>query len=141
MKIARLTYPPLNVLHLSSPRPRLRHGRQLALLSRPNLYTPSFALLLALLPHLPPLPTSSSVPTPGSRLRFSPITCDPTFLSLNQTPPRSRVRGYLSTSKPRTLRSLKGPFAPPSLSLNFLRLPETFSHLLPLAQTKLPIPC
>ena len=40
----RLVTSPLpNALCLSSPRLRLRHGRQLVLLSRPNLYTLSFA--------------------------------------------------------------------------------------------------
>ena len=56
MKITRLTSPLSDVYRLSSPRPRLRHGRRLALLFCPNL-TPNlstlfFALLLALLPHL-----------------------------------------------------------------------------------------
>ena len=59
MKIARLTFLLADVHRLSSP--RLRHGRQLAVLSRPNLtlnvYTLSFALLMAL-PHFPPLLTS-----------------------------------------------------------------------------------
>ena len=56
----------------------LRYGRRLALLSRPNLtlnmYTLFFALSLALLPHLPPLLISPTVPLPGNRPRLSPIT-------------------------------------------------------------------
>ena len=47
----------------------------------------------------------------------------------------------LSFAEPRALRNLTGPFALPSLPLNFMRLPPTFPPPLPLAQTKLPIPC
>ena len=47
-------------------------------LFRPNLTlilcTLSFVLLLALLPHLPPILTSPTVPILGTRLRSSPIT-------------------------------------------------------------------
>ena len=67
MKIARLTSPLLDVPRQSSPRPKLRHGRRLALLFHPNqtqkLYTLFFALLLALLPCLsssPNFPNCSS---------------------------------------------------------------------------------
>ena len=52
---------------------------------------------------------------------------------------RSRAKDYIS--EPRTLKSLIRFFAPPFPSLSFLRLPQTFPHPLPLAQTKLPIPC
>ena len=78
MKIAKLTSPLPIALCLSSPWPRLRHGRRLAFLSGPNLtlnlYILFFALLLALLYHLPPLLTFPTVPFPGNRLRSSPIT-------------------------------------------------------------------
>ena len=47
----------------------------------------------------------------------------------------------LSSSEPRALWSLTRPFAFLSLPRNFLRLPPTFPHPLPLAQTKLLIPC
>ena len=64
-----------DVLWLSSPRPRLRHGRRLAFLSRPNLtlnlYIPLFVLLLVL---LPPLLTSSTVPLPRNRLWSTLLT-------------------------------------------------------------------
>ena len=69
MKIAGLTSPLPDEPRLSSPRPRLSHGRQLALLSRPslNLYlcTFSFILSLALLPCLPPPLTSLIVLSQG----------------------------------------------------------------------------
>ena len=58
MKITRATFLRLNVPRESLPRPRLRHGRRLALLfylnQTLNLFTLFFALSLALLPCLPP---------------------------------------------------------------------------------------
>ena len=87
MKIARLTSPLLDATRQSSPRPRLRHGRRLALLFCPNqtqkLYTLFFALSLALLPRLPPLLTFPTILSIGNRLRFMPLNCNPTvpFLS------------------------------------------------------------
>ena len=55
---------------------------------------------------------------------------------------RSRARGYLAELRRATsLWSFTRPFALPSLPLNFLRLPPTSPHPLPLVQTKLPIPC
>ena len=65
MKIDRFTSPLVDAPHQSSPRPRLRHGRRLALLFRPNLtqklYSLFFALLEALLPHLPQLFLSQEI--------------------------------------------------------------------------------
>ena len=135
MKIARLTSPLLGAPRQSSPRPRRRHGRRLALLSHLNLTlnlcTPSFVLSLAL---LPPLLTSPTVPLPENRLRSSPITCDPTFPFPSQ--------GYFSelcrhTCPVESHTSFCSPSPPP----NFLWLPLTYLRPLPLAQTKLPIPC
>ena len=83
MKIARLTSLLLDAPCLSSPRPRLRHGRQLALLFHLglalNLCTLIFAISLAHLPRFPPLLTSPTVLLPGNRLQFMPLTWDPTF--------------------------------------------------------------
>ena len=77
-KIARLASPLLDAACQLLPRPRLRHGRRLALLFHlgltPNLYTLFSALSLALLPHLPPLPTFLTVLLPGNRLRSRPLT-------------------------------------------------------------------
>ena len=47
----------------------------------------------------------------------------------------------LSSAELRALWSFARPFALLSLPLNFLRLPPTSPHPLPLVQTKLPIPC
>ena len=69
MKIARLTSPHLDAPRQSSPRPRRRHGRRLALLFHLgltlNLCTLYFALSLALLPRLPPLLTFLTVFSQG----------------------------------------------------------------------------
>ena len=53
--------------------------------------------------------------------------------------PRPRLRVFLNSTERRALRSLIRPFALLSLPLNFMRLPQTFSLPLPLAQTNLPI--
>ena len=144
MKIARLTSPPLDAPRQSLP--RLRHGRRLALLFHLgltlNLCTLFFALSLALLPRLSPLLTSLTVLLPGNRLRSIPLTCDLTFPFLSQRPCVAEPEATsLSSVEPRALRSLTRAFALLSLPLNFLRLPPTFPRPLPLAQTKLPIPC
>ena len=77
-KIARLASPLLDAPCQLLLRPRLRHGRRLALLFHlsltPNLYTLFFALSLALLPRLPRLPTFLTVLLPGNRLRSRPLT-------------------------------------------------------------------
>ena len=145
-KIARLTSPLLDVLHQSSPRPRRWHGRRLALLSHLNLIlnlcTLFFAISLALLPRLPPLLTFPTVPLPGNRLWSMSLTCNPTFSLLSQRPCIEGPEATsLSSGEPRARRSLTRPFALLSLPLNFLRLPLTSPCPLPLAQTKLPIPC
>ena len=60
-KIAKRTSPLLDAPRQSLPRPRLRHGRRLALLfylhQIQKLYTLFFTLSLALFPGLPPLLT------------------------------------------------------------------------------------
>ena len=73
MKIARLTSPPLEALRQSSPKPRLRHGRRLALLFHLNLCTLFLALSLALLPRLPPLLILPTV-LPGNLFQSMPFT-------------------------------------------------------------------
>ena len=78
MKTDRLTSPLLDVPCQSSPRPRLRHGRRLALLFQLgltlNLYALFFAVSLAYIPRLLPLLTFPAVLLPGNRLRFMPPT-------------------------------------------------------------------
>ena len=90
MKIARPTSPLLDALRQSSPRPRLRHGRRLALLFHPNqtqkLYTLSFALLLALLPPLSNIHNC-----------FSPRKSALVYAAY--------LRSHFSVSQPKSLRS------------------------------------
>ena len=113
MKIVTLTSPLPDVHRLSSPRPMLRHGRRLALLSRPNLCILFFVLSLAL---LPPLLTSPTVSLPGYRLWSSPITCDLTFLSPSQRPCVAEPETtFPSSAEPRALKSHSSfcyPFSP-----------------------------
>ena len=146
MKIAKLTSPLLDVPRRSLPRPRLRHGRRLALLFHLNLTlnlcTLFFALSLALLPRLPPILTFLTVLLPGNRLRLMPLTCGLTFPFLSQRLCVAEPEATsLSSAEPRARWNLTLPFALLSLLLIFLRLPPTSPHPLPLAQTKLPIPC
>ena len=78
MKIARLTSPLLDAPRQSSPRPRRKHGRRLALLFHLgltlNLCTLFFALSLYHLLRLLPLLTFPTVLLPGKRLRSMPLT-------------------------------------------------------------------
>ena len=146
MKIDRLTSLLLDVPRQSLPRPRLRHGKQLALPFHLgltlNLYTLFFALSLAFLPRLPPLLTFLTVLLPGNRLRLMPLTCDLTFSSLSQRPCAAEPKATsLSSAEPRALWSLTRPFALLSLPQNFMWLPPILPHPLPLVQRKLPIPC
>ena len=144
MKIARVTSP---LFDESSPRPRLRHGRRLALLFHSNqtrkLCTVFFALSLALLTRLPPLLISQSVLLPGNRLRSTPLTYAAYLFSVSQPKAlRSRARGYLSefhqASCPEESHSyLCSPFSETEL----LAAASNLSPLLLLAHTKLPIPC
>ena len=98
MKIARLTSPLLNAPRQSSPKPRLRHGRRLALLSHLNLtlnlYTLSFALSLA------PFSSSSSPNFPSCSSKRESASVYAAYLrshfSISQPKAlRSRARGYL----------------------------------------------
>ena len=146
MKIARLTSPLLDAPRQSSPRPRLRHGRRLALLFQLNqtlnLFSLFFVLLLALLPRLPPLLIFLTVLLPGNRLWSTPPYLRSHFSVSQPKTLRSRARGnFRSSAEPRFRRSLIRPSALLSPLLNFLRLPPTFLPPLPLAQMKLPIPC
>ena len=116
MKIVMLTSPLLDVPRQSSPRPRLKHGRRLALLFHSNqtlnLYTLFFAISLALLP--PNFPNCSSLRESASvyaaylRSHFS--VSQPKAL-------RSRARGYLTELRRATCpveshSSFCSPFSP-----------------------------
>ena len=121
MKITRLTSPLLDAPRQSWPRPRLKNGRQLALLFHPNLtlnlFALFFALSLALLPRLPP---PSNFPNCSS-FRESTLVYA-VFLrshfSVSQPKAlRSRARGYLSELRRATCpeeshSSFYSPFSP-----------------------------
>ena len=147
MKTDRLTSPLLDPPSQSSPWPRRRHGRRLALLFHLNLIlnlcTFFFAISLVHLPSLLlPLLTFPTVLLPGKRLRFMPLIWNPTMPFLSQRPCVAEPEAtFPSSAKSHALWSLTRPFALLSLPLNFLRLPPTFPPPSPLAQTKLPIPC
>ena len=135
MQIVRLTPPLLDAPRQSSPRPRLRHDRRLALLFHQNqtqkLHTLFFAISLALFP--PPL-IFLTVLLPGNRLRSTSLTRDLTFPFLSQRPCVAEPETtFLSSAEPHARRSLTRSFALLSPPLNFLRLPITFSPPLPLA--------
>ena len=139
IKVVRLTSFLPDIPRRSRPRPRLRHGRRLALLSLLNLTLNqsilSFVLLLALLRYILPLLTSLTVPLPGSWLRSLPSTWDLTFLSSSQRPCVAEPEATsLSSAEPCVLKSLILLSAPLFL-LYFMRLPHTSSHSLLLAQT------
>ena len=106
MKIARLTSLLLDAPRQSLPRPRLRHGRRLALLFHLGLTlivcTLFFALSLALLRRLPPLLTFLTVLLPGNRLRSMPLTWGLTFPFLSQRPCVAEPEATsLSSAEPR----------------------------------------
>ena len=100
MKIARLTSPLLDASRQSSPKPRLRHGRRLALLLHPNLtlnlYTLFFALSLALLPRLTSLLISPNCSSPREWASVYVAFLRSHFSVYQPKALRSRARGYLS---------------------------------------------
>ena len=136
MKIARLTSPLLDAPRQSSP--RLRHGRRLALLS-PRSNPKSVHSLLRSIAGSP----SSSSSSPNFPNCSSPRESASVYAAYLRSPfsVSQPEATSLSSAEPRVLWSLTRLFALLSLPLNFLRLPPTFPHPLPLVQTKLPIPC
>ena len=100
MKVVRLTSLLLDAPHESSPRPRLRHGRRLALLFHPNLtlklYTLFFALSVVLFPCLPPLLTFPNCSSPReSALVYAAYLRSHFFVSQPKAL-HSRARDYVS---------------------------------------------
>ena len=119
MKFVRLTSSLPDMPHLSSPKPRLRHGRRLACLSLQNLTlnpcTLSFILSLALLHYLFHPLISPIVPLPGSRLFADYLRFH--YSVSQQKALRSRSRSYLSelcraTCPEESPLSFCSPFSP-----------------------------
>ena len=109
-------------------------GDVLIFLSLLNLCILSCVLLLALLPHFPPLLTFLTVLLPGSQLRSTPTTWDSTFLFSSQRPCLAEPETTCpSSAEPSALRSLIRPFALLFPLLNFSRLLKTSARPLLLA--------
>ena len=145
MKIVRLTFLPPEMPHELSPKPKLRHGKRHVYFSLLNLTLNwcifSSDLSLVFLPHLPSLLTSAAVLLPNNWLRSSSTTCDLPIPYPRQKPcVKVPEATFPSSDDLSALRSLIPLSALSFLEMNFLRLPQTSPHLLPLAQTKSPIP-
>ena len=119
----------------SSPRPRLRHGRRLALLFHLGLTLNLYTLLRSIAGSPSSSPSSSNCSSPRESASVYAAYLRSHF-SISQPKATS-----LSSAEPRARRSLTLPFALLSHLLNFLRLPPTSPRSPPLVQTKLPIPC
>ena len=135
MKIARLTSLFLNVPRQSSPRPRLKHGRRLALFHL-NLTLNLCTVLCSIAGSSSSSSSSSNFPNCSSLRESASIYA--TYLRSHFSVSQPEAIS-LSSAKPCTPWSLTCLFALLSLPLNFLWLPPTSPHSLPLAQTKLPI--
>ena len=92
MKIARLTSRLLDAPRQSSPRPRLRHGRRLALLSHPNQIRKLYTLLIRFIAGSP----SSSSPSPNFP-NYSPRESASVYATY--------LKSHFSVSQPKTVRS------------------------------------
>ena len=125
---------------LSSPKPRMRHGRRHAyLFSQINLFFPSFCHRF--FSHLPFL-TFPTVPSLGVSIDLRRLPKISLFVLLAKRPWVAEPQTTCLTSNGRRAQKLLIPLcACPSLTLNFSRLPQTSTRLLPLAQTKSLSPC
>ena len=98
---------------LLSPRPRLKHGRQLALLSHLYLRTLSFVLSLALLPHL----LTSQTIFPRESASIFAVHLRSHFFVFQSKAPRSRTKDNHSelgraTCSKESYSSFCSPFPP-----------------------------
>ena len=120
MKIARLTSPLLDAPRQSSPRPRLKHGRQLALLFYPNLTLNLYTLFLALFAGSPSSSFSPNSPNCSSPRESASVYAAylKSHFSISQPKAlRSRAKGYLSelrraTCSEESHSSFCSPFSP-----------------------------
>ena len=143
MKIVSLTSPLTDTLRLTSSKPRLRHGRRLC----SSLSAKSNSKSVHSLLHFVAGSSSSSPNFPNC---FSPGESASVFANYlrsyfsvsQQKTQRSRARGYLSELRRATCpEESHSSFCYSFSPLNFFRLPPIYPPPLPLAQTKLPIPC
>ena len=99
MKIARLTSPLLDAPRQSSPRPRLRHGRRLALLSHLGLTLNLYSLLRAIAGSSSSSSSSPNFPNCSSPRELALVYAAylRSHLSVSQRKAlRSKARGYLT---------------------------------------------
>ena len=126
IKIVRLASLLSDVLCLSSPKLRLRHGKQLAHLSllnmTLNLCILSFVLSQVLLLRLPPLLISSSCSSPRESASVFADYSGSHFSVSQPKVLRNRVRGYLyNLHRAACLKESHSLSASSSLPLNFSR--------------------
>ena len=145
MKIARLTFLVPVALRLSSPKPRLRHGRRLALFFRPNLTlnlcTFSFALLLPPLSHLPSLLTFPAVRLPGVGFGLHRLPEISHFSVSQPKALRTRARGYLSKLRGSTCpEGSHSAFCSPFSAAEFRAAASNLSSFNAIGQDKIAYP-
>ena len=135
MKIARLTSPLLDVPCQSLPRPRLRHGRRLALLFHLNLILNLHSLLRSIAGSPSSSSSSPNFPNCSSPRESASVYAAYLRSHFPVSQPkalRSRARGYLTElAEPHALWSLTRPFVLPSLPLKFSPAPYPMLKHLP----------
>ena len=145
MKIARLTSPHPDVLRQSLPRPRLRHGRRLALLFHPNLTLNLCTFFFTVTCSRSSSSSSPDFPNCSSSRKSASLYAAYLRSHFSVSQPKAYVAEseapFLSSAESRAMRNLTRLCALISLLLSFLRPPPTFPPQLPLARTKLLIPC
>ena len=145
IKIAGLTSPLPDTPRLSSPRPKLKHGRRLSLLFPKSNPKCVCFLLRSISGYSSLTPFSTNFPNCSSPRESASVFADYLRSHFSVSQPKA-LRSlpeatFPSSAEPRILMNLTRLFARPSLRVNFLLLPPTSPRPLPLAQTTLLIPC
>ena len=145
LKIVRPTFTLPDVLRLSSSRPRLRHGRRLALLLSKSYPKSVYSLLRSVADSFSSSSSSPNFSNCSSLVKLASVFADylRSHSPVSQQGPcvAEPEAIFPGSTESCALRSLIRSFAPPFPPLIFLRLPITSPRSLPPAQTKLPIPC
>ena len=146
MKIVKLTSLLAHMPRLSSPRPKLRHGRRLAVLSRPNLTLKSVYSLLRYVAHSSSSSSSSSeFPNCSSPRELALVFADYLKSHFSVSQPKtlhSRARGYLSELC-RATRPVEShsSFCSPFSAAEFRATASNLFSSTATVPDKLPIPC
>ena len=117
MKITRFTSPLFDVPRLSLPRPRMRHGRRLALLFHPNQTQKLYTLLCFITGSPSSSSFSPNFPICSSSRELALVYAAYLRSHFSVSMPEAT---FLSSVEPRALRSLTHSSALFSLPLNFL---------------------